>query len=144
MNFQRPEDADRESLLALTAAFLEELCVGRGGRELRGDLSSLFHCESEALAARLAAEAQSGWVARDTKVAGFGFWFDGVGLIYVTPDSRQQGTGRGLYKAIRAEHTVIDFWVRPGDRGAKSFGEALGLKARKLVMNESQGAGDAE
>jgi len=141
MNFQRPEDADRESLLALTAAFLDELCVGRGGRELRGDLSALFHCESEALAARLAAEAHSGWVARDTKVAGFGFWFDGVGLIYVTPDSRQQGTGRGLFKAIRAEHTVIDFWVRPGDRGAKSFGEALGLKARKLVMNESQGEG---
>jgi len=141
MNFQRPQDADRESLLALTAAFLDELCVGRGGRELRGDLSRLFHCESEALAARLATEAHSGWVARDTKVAGFGFWFDGVGLIYVTPDSRQQGTGRGLYKAIRAEHTVIDFWVRPGDRGAKSFGEALGLKARKLVMNESQGEG---
>jgi GNAT superfamily N-acetyltransferase len=144
MIVRRSTDEDHDTLLEFTTAFLNEICVGRGGRELRGDLSDLFHCESEALASRLAAEAQSGWVAHDVTVKGFGFWFDGVGLIFVTPECRQQGTGRALYKAIRTEHTVIDFWVRPGDRGAKSFGEALGLKARKLVMNESQGADDAE
>jgi len=144
MSIKPARDADHDRLQQLCNSFLSELCIGRGGRELRGDLSQLFECESESLASRLAAEAQSGWIAHDSTVLGFGFWFRGLGLIYVTPEGRQQGTGRGLYNAIRTEHTVIDFWVRPGDRGAKSFGEALGLKARKLVMNESQGADDGE
>jgi GNAT superfamily N-acetyltransferase len=144
MSIQPANGADHDALQQLCNSFVGELCVGRGGRELRGDLSELFECESESLASRLAAEAQSGWIAHDATILGFGFWFRGVGLIYVTPEGRQQGTGRGLYNAIRTEHAVIDFWVRPGDRAAKSFGEALGLKARKLVMNESQGADDEE
>jgi len=144
MSIRQSNDADRDRLLDLCNSFLVELCVGRGGRELRSDLSELFECESESLASRLAAEAQSGWIAYDATILGFGFWFRGVGLIYVTPEGRQQGSGRGLYNAIRTEHTGIDFWVRPGDRAAKSFGEALGLKARKLVMSVSQGADDEE
>jgi GNAT superfamily N-acetyltransferase len=143
MNIQRSAGANHNALLQLCESFLSEICVGRGGRELRKDLSELFECESGALEARLAIEAQRGWIADATQVLGFGFWFKGVGLIYVAPESRQHGTGRALYNAIRGEHTEIDFWVRPGDRAAKSFGEALGLKARKLVMNESQVA-DAE
>lgn len=144
MSIQRAREADHEVLVVLCHDFLNELCVARGGRELHGDLSELFRCESDSLASRLAEEAVSGWVAHGSTVTGFGFWFGGVGLIYVAPGDRQQNLGRGLYNAIKTEHTVIDFWVRPGDRAAKSFGEALGLKARKLVMNESQDADDGE
>ncbi len=143
MSIQRAAGANHDALRQLCESLLDEICVGRGGRELRGDLGELFECESESLGARLALEAQSGWIANETQISGLGFWFKGVGLIYVAPGSRQHGTGRALYNAIRTEHSVFDFWVRPGDRAAKSFGEALGLKARKLVMNESQVA-DAE
>jgi GNAT superfamily N-acetyltransferase len=144
MSIRKAAETDQVALQSLTRALLDEICVGRGGRELRVDLSELFDCESESLYARLAEAATSGWVIVADALVGFGMWFNGVGLIYVSPESRQQGFGRGLYRAIQTEHSIIDFWVRPGDRAAKSFGEALGLKARKLIMNDSQGADDEE
>lgn len=144
MSIRRATESDHSTLLELCGALLSEIGVGRGGHELRVDLGELFHCESESLPGRLAEIAASGWVAESGDSFGIGFWFRGVGLIYVAPEMRQKGIGRALYSAIRTEHSAIDFWVRPGDREAKSFGEALGLKARKLVMNESQGADDEE
>jgi GNAT superfamily N-acetyltransferase len=142
MSVRPATEFDQSTLLQLCGALLEELCVGRGGKELRGDLSELFGCESAVLPTRMADVATTGWVSESVDTHGIGFWFSGVGLIYVVPGSRQRGFGRALYNAIRTDHAVIDFWVRPGDRAAKSFGEALGLKARKLVMNESQAEDD--
>ncbi|MEI8148507.1 MAG: hypothetical protein WCG62_05455 [Actinomycetes bacterium] len=142
MSVRRAEKRDHAELLDLCDALVTEVCVGRGGHELRGDLGELFNCESEALPSRLAEIASTGWISESGESLGIGFWFRGVGLIYVSPEIRQRGVGRALYNVIRTNHAVIDFWVRPGDRAAKSFGEALGLKARKLVMNESQVADD--
>ena len=143
MTVRQAHAGDTAVLRELSTALIDEISTGRGGFNLRQDICRHLNCDDTSLPSRMAEIASSGWVFDDGFVQGFSAWSDGVGVVYVAPASRQSGVGRHLYAAMATAHQTIDLWVRPGDRGAKSFGEALGLKARKLVMNEPLG-GDVE
>lgn len=136
MTIRRAHAEDLAVLRSLSAALIEELSSGRGGFNLRQDICNHLECDDTSLTSRLAEIASAGWVSDDGEIRGFSAWINGVGVVYVLPSARQSGVGRHLYGALASVHQAIDLWVRPGDRAAKSFGEALGLKARKLVMNE--------
>ena len=136
MTIRQAQSEDRAELLRLSESLIGEISNGRGGVDLRRDLCTHLSCDDASLAARLAAAALTGWVAENERICGFSAWLDGVGVVYVEPAQRQTGMGRHLYAAMATTHHSIDLWVRPGDRAAKSFGEAVGLKARKLIMNE--------
>jgi GNAT superfamily N-acetyltransferase len=63
-----------------------------------------------------------------------------VDACYVEPGARVVGLGRMLMDQVLAwctDHQCrgIDGFAFPGDRGAKSFFESAGFKARLLVMH---------
>ena len=136
--------SEADQLLALCRAFVYDLGRGRGGLRFIVDVCELFNCDAASLPGRLAEQAQRGLTHSDEALLSVAFVFDGVGFIYVASGVRQQGRGRSLFHALRAAQGSFELWTKPGDRVAKSCGESVGLKARKLVMSEQQGEDDGE
>ncbi|HET9059517.1 MAG TPA: GNAT family N-acetyltransferase, partial [Acidimicrobiales bacterium] len=62
--------------------------------------------------------------------------------LYVQPSARRQGVGRALLAdaagwAVETGCAGLDGTALPGDRVAKSFFEAVGMRARMLVMHRA-------
>lgn len=137
-----PDEA--EQLRRLVRKFRLDLGRGRGGQRFIVDLCDLFNCDADALEGRITDAALAGIACDEENLGTVAFLYRGIGFIYVTPALRLQGRGRTLFHALRAGYGSFEMWTKPGDRTAKSFGESVGLKARKLTMSEQQGEDGAE
>ena len=133
-------DRDSQKVAELVERCFAEIAGGRGGRQLMQDLAVRFGLSGPDLVSYFAEAITSNGVVNEYGCAGV---LDGLVFIYVVPEQRRRGHGSTMYQRVAAGRGA-DLLARPGDRGVKSFGESLGLKARLLVMSEDVSEDAAE
>jgi len=147
------DDAGRISELA--GELLASLLDTRGGAPVAATIAALGGADD--LEARLALENGGGIVVGtyDGLIVGFAVidfpqgasptGAASVLALYVEPELRRVGVGEALLEEVTRlartrGATSLDVPALPGDSSMKSFLEAMGLRARLLIMSRSLGS----